>query len=381
MTGDPAEPGSQAELGAPAWAGRLLVVGTGLVGTSLGMAVRHAGGTVHLHDRDPDRLALAASLGAGEACPEGDPGPTCGAFDLAIAVVPPQDTAVVCADLLRSAVAAVVSHVASVQAKVQAEVETLISKPDNFVGSHPVAGRETTGPAGADRGLFQGRPWAICAPDFAAPIAVDAVRRLVRATGAVPVELSASEHDELLARVSHVPQLVASALAAGLLDQSAAAPLAGPGFRDMTRLADSPAPMWAEIAAANAPAVAAALDGLIAQLHDVRRQLDGDAAAAVADLIDHGHAGRALLPGKHGRPARLWASVLVVISDEPGSLARLFADIAASEANVEDLRLEHAPGRPRGVLDLAVAPGDRDRLLAALTARGWSAVAGAEAPV
>ena len=375
MTGGATEPR------APAWPHRLLIVGTGLIGTSLGMAVRGAGGAVHLHDRDADRLALAASLGAGEACPDPEPGAACGNFDVAMVAVPPRDSAVVCADLLRSAVATVVSHVASVQAKVQAEVETLVGPTNGFVGSHPVAGRETTGPAGADGGLFHGRPWAICAPPSATAEAVDAVRRLVRATGAVPVELAAAEHDELLARVSHVPQLVASALAATLVDHSAAAALAGPGFRDMTRLADSPAQMWAEIAAANAPAVAAALDGLLAQLDGLRRQLDGDAAAAVAELIDRGHAGRALLPGKHGRPARLWASVLVVISDEPGSLARLFADIAASDVNVEDLRLEHAPGRPRGALDLAVAPGDRDRLLAALTARGWSAVAGAEAPV
>lgn len=374
----------------PRWPGRLLVVGAGLMGTSLGLAVRRVGGTVHLHDRDPERVALAASLGAGDACAEPEAGEGCGAFDLAMVAVPPRLTGGVCIGLLRSAVADVVSHMASVQANIQAEVEASGVVLSNFVGSHPVAGRETTGPTGADAGLFQGRPWALCPPAAASAEATDAVSQLVRAVGAVPVELGAQQHDDLLARVSHVPQLIASALAATLLDRPDAATLAGPGLRDMTRLADSPAPMWSEIVSANAPAVRAALDALMAHLDGFRRGLDdgsGDGsgddapARAVADLIERGHAGRALLPGKHGRPARLLASVLVVISDEPGSLARLFRDIAESEVNVEDVRLEHAPGQPRGVVELAVAPGERDRLLTGLSARGWAAVLGAEAPL
>jgi len=366
----------------PGWPGHLLVVGAGLIGTSLGLAVRRAGGTVHLHDRDPERLALAASLGAGEPCADSEVTAGCGRFDVAVAAVPPAHVAMVCVDLLRSGVATVVSHVCSVQAKTEREVETNIADLGNFVGGHPVAGRETTGPAGADAGLFQGRPWAICPPAGADREAVDALVTLVRATGAVPVELSARAHDDLLALVSHVPQLVASALAAALTDHPEAAALAGPGFRDTTRLADSPAPMWGEIVSANAPAVRAALDAVAAQLDAVRTQLGDEATAgAVTRLVERGHAGRALLPGKHGRPARLWAGVLVVITDEPGSLARLFADIADSGVNIEDLRLEHAPGQPRGVVELAVAPGEQGRLLAALAGRGWSAVAGAGAPL
>lgn len=370
------------ELELPAWSGRLLVVGAGLMGTSLGLAVRRAGGNVHLHDRDAERLALAGSLGAGDVCAAETVEAGCGTFEIAVAAVPPEHIAVVCLELLRSGVATVVSHIGSVQAKIQGEVETQFPTIANFVGGHPVAGRETTGPAGADAGMFQGRPWAICPPTSAARGAVEAVLGLVRATGAVPVELPARAHDDLLARVSHVPQLVASALAAALAAEPAAAALAGPGFRDMTRLADSPAPLWSEIVCANAPAVRAALNSLVEQLDAVRRPGDpAEVSGAVFDLVERGRAGRALLPGKHGRPARVWAGVLVVITDEPGSLATLFADIADIGANVEDLRLEHAPGQPRGVVELAVAPGDRDRLLAALTARGWSAVAGTEAPL
>jgi prephenate dehydrogenase len=362
------------------------------MGTSLGLAVRRAGGTVHLHEHDAKRLALAASLGAGEPCSASEAGPACAGFDVAVAAVPPAAVASVCIDLLRSGVAEVVTHLCSIQANVQAEVESAVVSLTHFVGGHPIAGRETSGPAGADAGLFRGRAWAVCAPAGAAPEAVAAVVRLARATGAVPVELAAAEHDDLLARVSHAPQLVASALAATLRDDPAAAALAGPGFRDVTRLADSPAAMWGEIVSANPTAVRSALQAVVAQLDPLRLDLDGDAvpathpgpaalAEAVVDLVERGHQGRALLPGKHGRPARVWASAFVVVPDEPGALARLFAEIAEIGVNVEDLRLEHAPGEPLGAVELAVASADRDPLLTALTERGWAAVAGPEAPL
>jgi prephenate dehydrogenase len=375
MTADPFEPRR--------WAGRLLVVGTGLIGTSVALAIRRAGGDVHLHDRDPQRVKLAESLGAGEAC-AADGSTGCSGFDVAVVAVPPQTVGQVCAELLRSAVADVVTHVSSIQTQPQDEVESLFSDLTQFVGGHPIAGREVAGPAGADAGLFVGRAWAVCPAPATAPAALDAVVGLVVATGATPVMLGAHEHDTILATVSHVPQLVASALAATLAGRADAATLAGPGFRDTTRLADSPARLWADIVPANASAVAAALAAVIEPLEGLRARLlseDATAADAVNALLERGHAGRSLLPGKHGRPARIWASVLVVVSDEAGTLARLLAEIATAGVNVEDLRLEHAAGHPRGVVDLAVAPSDRDRLLSALAELGWSAVAGPESPL
>jgi prephenate dehydrogenase len=204
--------------------------------------------------------------------------------------------------------------------------------------------------------------------------------------GAVAVELDAQTHDRLVAQVSHVPQLVASALAAAMDADGGAAALASNGFRDTTRVADSPPGLWGEVVSANREGVAAALDRVLAPLHRLRELLaveadDADLTAEVHRLVTAGHAGRALLPGKHGRPARMWASVSVAIPDEAGALARLLADIAHAAVNVEDLRLEHAPGRPRGLAELAVAPADRDGLLAALAAQGWTAVAGPEAPL
>jgi prephenate dehydrogenase len=367
---------------AGSWDGRVLVVGTGLIGTSLGRALRAAGASVHLHDADADQLALAASLGAGDPCAETG----CVGFDVALVCVPPAVTGAVCVDLIRAESAAVVSHTASVQAYPQHEVEASRLPLGRFVGGHPLAGRETSGPAGAAADLFAGRPWALCPTAATDPSALAALREVVLAAGAEPVVLDAVTHDRLVAQVSHVPQLAASALAGALTDLPEGAVLAGTGFRDTTRVADSPASLWADVVAANATAVADALDRMLGPLERLRDLVRASATeaelrAAVAGLVESGHRGRGLLPGKHGRPARVWASVHVAVPDEAGALARLLADTAAAGVNVEDLRLDHAPGRPRGVVELAVGPSERDRLIAALSAGGWAAVGGPEAPL
>src|SRR5699024_7091608 len=122
----------------------------------------------------------------------------------------------------------------------------------SFVGGHPVAGRERSGPVAARADLFAGRPWVLV-PGQAAPSAVAAVRQLVAAAGAVPIEMTAAEHDAALAAVSHLPQLVASALAGSLLPlPDGAVGLAGQGLRDTIRIAASDPALWAEIAVANA---------------------------------------------------------------------------------------------------------------------------------
>jgi prephenate dehydrogenase len=212
---------------------------------------------------------------------------------------------------------------------------------------------------------------------------VDAVVALARACGADPVLVSPQEHDVLLARLSHAPQIVASALAATLAGlPGEQVRLAGTGIRDTTRLADSDPALWAQIATANAPALAAALRGVGQPLLDLAAALesadDADAESAVRALVEQGRLGRAALPGKHGRAAAPHAVVRCLMPDTPGALARLFADTAAEGVNVEDLRLEHGAGQPVGFAELVVGPDDRARLVAGLRARGWVVTEGAD---
>jgi prephenate dehydrogenase len=189
--------------------------------------------------------------------------------------------------------------------------------------------------------------------------------------------MPAAAHDALLARLSHTPQLVASALAGALLDLDRdEISLAGSGLRDTTRIADSDPGLWAEIVAANPQGVARALDAVLEPLNALRASLGSAdaAAAAVQALVERGRAGRQLLGGKHGQAAVRWATVTVVVPDEPGALARLLADAASGGVNVEDIRVDHSPGLPLGQVDLDVAPGRAADLVAVLAQHGWRAV-------
>jgi len=353
-------------------------VGAGLIGTSIGLAAAAEGWQVAITDRDPQRAEVAAAMGAGVAVAG-----SVTAATLALVAVPPAEVAKVALEMLGSMPDATVTHVASVQSAPAVEVEALAG-PDGqrFVGGHPIAGREVSGPTAASADLFADRPWVVCPLAASSPAAVDAVLHLVRTCRAEPVMLTAREHDELLARLSHAPQVVASALAATLTGMgSDAARLAGSGLRDTTRLADSDPAMWGQVAAANATALAAALRAVAAPLADLAERLERDpvaAGAAVHDLVARGRAGRTLLPGKHGRPAVPLASVQCLVPDSPGALARLFGDIAEEAVNVEDLRVEHAPGQPVGFAEVAVAPQDKERLVDGLRRRGWVVTEGGE---
>lgn len=350
---------------------RVAVVGAGLIGTSIGLALARQGIQVVLVDADPGRAAAAAALGAGVA---GEWEALAGC-DHVVVAVPPQVTAQVANAVLRSNLTSTVSDVASNKTNVLAEIETL--NPDSFnrfCGGHPIAGRERGGPGAAQPELFDGAAWVVCpAPTTSAGAQADAAE-LARRCGARVTVVDARTHDVVLAAVSHAPQLVASALATRLaVAGEHAAALAGQGFRDTTRLADSDPGLWAGIAAGNAAPLAAELRAVAAALADVAQRLDEGDATAVERLVTAGREARGLLPGKAAAPRPSWARVGVVLPDRPGELARLLGAAGEAGVNVEDLSIEHAPDHPVGYVDLDVRPEQADRLMAALATAGWAA--------
>ena len=365
------------------------IVGSGLLGASLGLRLRQLGARVQLEDASPASAALARDLGAGDIATSDSPAP-----QLVVVATPPDVSGDVVKASLDRFPDAVVTDVASVKARIVGEVAGHPGA-ERYAGSHPMAGRERSGAIAADADLFVGRPWVIT------PVgglqgksegggrpprgeeAVRAVQRLALAVGSLPVVMDAAAHDTAAAVVSHMPQLIASLVAGELRSAPAQAlELAGQGLRDVTRIAHSDSRLWAAIIAGNAPAVAASLRGVAKNLDALIAALDGGeedpfapgVLAGVSSAIRRGNDGVARIPGKHGGAPRRYAGVFVFVPDEPGRLGRLLTEVGQIGVNIEDLQLEHSLNQKVGRAMISVLPGQAMRLAVALERRGWQAI-------
>lgn len=365
------------------------IVGSGLLGASLGLRLRQLGARVQLEDASPASAALARDLGAGDIATADSPAP-----QLVVVATPPDVSGDVVKASLDRFPEAVVTDVASVKARIVGEVAGHPGA-ERYAGSHPMAGRERSGAIAADADLFVGRPWVIT------PVgglqeksegggrpprgeeAVRAVQRLALAVGSLPVIMDAAAHDTAAAVVSHMPQLIASLVAGELRSAPAQAlELAGQGLRDVTRIAHSDSRLWAAIIAGNAPAVAASLRGVAKNLDALIAALDGGeedpfapgVLAGVSSAIRRGNDGVARIPGKHGGAPRRYAGVFVLVPDEPGRLGRLLTEVGQIGVNIEDLQLEHSLNQKVGRAMISVLPGQAMRLAVALERRGWQAI-------
>jgi prephenate dehydrogenase len=353
-----------------------VVIGAGLIGTSVALAARGRGAAVWLADSDPAVARFAAGLGAGDELPA--TGPPGGPADLAVLAIPPAAVAQALAAAQERGLARCYTDVASVKELPLARARELGCDLATFVPGHPLAGRERSGPAAARADLFLGRPWAICPAPETLDEATMAVTALASACGAQPARMTAADHDRWVALVSHVPHLVSVAMAARLeLAQDDALALAGQGLRDVTRIAAGDTGLWTQILAANAVHTAGLLPAIAEDLAAAATALteaaEGDEVSLkrLTDLLERGAAGVARIPGKQGGPPPAYAVVQVVIGDKPGELARVFHAAGAAGINIEDVRIEHSPGRPAGVLELSVSPQAADELISALAAGGW----------
>lgn len=341
------------------------MLGAGLLGTSVGLACRQAGLEVFLADTAERNVRTASGLGAGVPH-RGE------AVQLVVVAVPPDHLGEVIVSALEAG-DAVVTDVGSIKSQPLTQVRA--AAPDavrRYVGSHPMAGSERSGPLAATATLFQGRPWAIAAHEDADPDAVAVVAALVAACGGVPLRLTPAEHDLAVARTSHLPHLMA-ALVAGRLTGAPGQHLAlsGQGVRDVTRIAGSDPTLWQQIISANSAAVLSLLDEVQTRLGVLRSAVEAGERETLGELLAEGVAGTRAIPGKHGGAPTLTASVHVAVPDHPGELARLFADVGEIGVNVEDVHIDHDPGRPVGLVELVVEVSRAEHLAAELGERGW----------
>ncbi|GAA0475100.1 prephenate dehydrogenase [Streptomyces sp. NPDC046215] len=354
-----------------------LVIGTGLIGTSAALALAGRGVQVHLVDHDPDQARTAAALGAGtDRAPDGP-------VDLAVVAVPPAHVAATLAEAVAGGLARGYLDVASVKGGPRRELEAMGCDLTAYLGTHPMAGRERSGPLAATADLFEGRPWVLTPTRDTDTEVLNLALELVALCRAVPVLMDADAHDRAVALVSHTPQLVSSMVAARLRDaDETAVRLCGQGIRDVTRIAASDPRMWIDILSANPGPVADVLAAVSADLDETVRALRaldsadegerGGGAAGIEDVLRRGNAGRARVPGKHGAAPAVYETVTVLIGDQPGELARIFADAGRAGVNIEDVRIEHATNQQAGLIQLMVEPAAAPGLAAALRERGWS---------
>lgn len=349
---------------ATALTGPVAVVGTGLLGTSIALACRRAGIEVLLSDASPEHVRTASGLGAGRPRMPGD------RPQLVVVAVPPDHLG---PEIVRALADtdAVVTDVGSVKTGPLAAV-TGRPGAERYVGSHPMAGSERSGPLAASAALFDGRPWAVVPHAGSDPRAIALVEALVALCGAVEVRLSPEEHDRAVARTSHVPHLLASLVAARLAEApDGHLALTGQGVRDVTRVAGGDPVLYGQIVTANAEAVLTLLGEVRGQLDTLIEAVSTADRGGLEAVLREGVAGTRAIPGKHGGPARPMRSVFVSVPDHPGELARLFADAGASGVNIEDVHIDHDPGRPVGLVELVVEEVRAEHLLVSLESRGW----------
>ena len=345
---------------------RASVIGTGLIGASIGIALRSRGWHVTGRDLDPLRQRQALDLGALDSVGE-DPD-----AEVLFIATPASSVAVEACKALdgsdrRSDL--IVTDVAGVKTSVVAQV----NRPA-FVGGHPMAGSEQIGLQGVDPDLFVGATWVLTPTESTDPEMYARLRDIVSSLGADAVALSPEQHDSLVAVVSHVPHLAAATLmnlADSLATEHAALlRLAAGGFRDMTRVAAGDPAIWPDICIDNSEAIVHTLDLLLANLKSMRDKIASANRSALLDELGNAAAARRSLPSGTVQPEFL-AEIRVPVPDRPGVLSEITTLAGDMGVNILDLEIAHSAEGDRGVLVLVVDRSSSEILHGALTERSY----------
>jgi len=339
------------------------VVGTGLIGTSIALALKSAGILISVADSDPRAERLARDLLGGSR------GESARVEDLCIIATPPDALIQVISDEIKRNPEVRVMDISSIKTKPLLDVSKTALVASRFAPTHPMAGREVSGPESARGDLFTGRPWVLVREGVDEDL-LSHVEEVITICGGVLMTRSAHDHDRAVAQVSHLPQILSSLLARSLRSaEGSDLELAGAGLRDTTRLADSDPALWGQIIAGNAEAIRPLLISLQSDLDLLLRELDESESAHA--FIAGGGQGRARIPGKHGGEPREYFDVTIVIDDKPGQLAAIIKSCAQIEVNIEDLLIEHTPGQETGLITLSFLPSDGPTVMAHLHDEGW----------
>ncbi|HEC09941.1 MAG TPA: prephenate dehydrogenase/arogenate dehydrogenase family protein [Acidimicrobiales bacterium] len=341
---------------------RANVVGLGLIGCSLAMALRERGWHVTGSETDPDRLAQAQGRGAVDAIgldPEAE---------ITWVAVPASATVPAVKEVLAST-AGLVTDVASVKGPIVDQIDD-----PRYLGGHPMAGSDLDGPAGADPDMFVGAVWVLTPTSDTSDEVFAGVAGAIRSLDAEVVAVPAARHDAMVAVVSHVPHLTAATLmtiaSARATDHAALLRLAAGGFRDMTRIAAGPPAIWPDICVENREAIVDVLDLLMADLATVRDLVSAEDRGGLLDLLSRARSSRRSLPAGAAHPSQL-SEARIPIPDRPGAAAEVFTLAAELGVNVSDFEVYHSAEGDRGVMIAVIESASADLFRGGLIARGF----------
>ena len=339
------------------------VVGAGLIGTSIGLKMKSLGCKVEIIDTDTNSMNLAQDLVKSEKLSEPE---------LIIIAVSVDANVKVVIEQINGNPNSIVCDLASVKSDLLLQVDKLSAHPENFVSLHPMAGREVSGAENSRADLFEGRAWIGISDSLKNDENKEIIESFVSGCGGVLYWLTSKEHDETVALLSHLPQILSSLLASKLNDVDPnKLNLAGQGLRDVTRLAASDAKLWAQILTSNKDSIQPLLEDFIASLTKLQDSLRSTNQDQVAVILKRGVEGKARIPGKHGAKNRDYSFLPIVIDDKPGQLASIFNECAKVDVNIEDLSIEHSPGQETGLITLSLSAQDCEKLSEHLISKGF----------
>jgi prephenate dehydrogenase len=338
------------------------VIGLGLIGGSIALALRDRGW--HVSGTDVDPATVAAALERGIVDADGiDPQP-----EITFVAVP----VLAAAEQVGRALAETTGPVTDV-GSVKGPICRSCDDP-RFVGGHPMAGSELDGLDGADADLFNGAVWVLTPVEHSDDATFATVTRVVASLGAEVVALAPDRHDRVVAVVSHVPHLTAATLM-GLASEraqehAALLRLAAGGFRDMTRVASGQPDIWLDICAENRTAIDEELGRLIDELVELREIIDADDRDALFKRLHEARQARANLPARVVHPEEL-AEVRIPIPDRAGAAAEVFTLAAELNVNIASFEVVHVAESNRGVAVVIVDRALVDLFRGGLIARGF----------
>ena len=343
---------------------RVKIIGSGLIGTSIALALKSKGIAIQMVDKEAQSERLANDLVNGEVISDPDLVIVSASIDANLNLI---------SQSLKSYPRSIVLDIASVKSNLLDEVSKLSDNPENFISSHPMAGREVSGAQSARSDLFVGRAWIGITSPNTSELAKELLTELVSFCGSSLYWLTAKEHDQTVAAISHLPQVLSTALAYTLDKKEVKSiNLSGQGLRDLLRLSGSNPKLWSELLLANKEALDSYLSEMNQSISAIRESLANSDRKTLEDIFTIGNKVYESIPGKHGGQNRNYSYLPIVIEDQPGQLAKIFDECAKIKVNIEDLSIEHSPGQQTGLITLALNEIDAEKLSNHLQSVGWN---------